>query len=91
MDLFQNLLEHYKHLYGPGESALGALDNDILLAVNEGHSLAAYVSAFIEDHDLLFEYILEQREPTVENVYSLWCLLEKDKQMYVYDYLMKAY
>jgi hypothetical protein len=88
MDLFQNLLEHYKYLYGPGESALGAMDNDILLTLNEGQSLATHVSNFIQDNEFLYEYILEQREPTVENVYYMWCFLGRDKQLYVYDYLM---
>jgi hypothetical protein len=87
MDLFQELLEQYKYLYGPGEPALGALDNDILLTVNDGQSLATHTSAFIQDNDFLYEYILEQREPTVDNVYYMWCLLGKDKQQFVYTYL----
>lgn len=90
MDLFQNLLEQYKQWYGPGEPALGALDNDILLTVNEGESLAAHTSKFIQDHDLLYEYVLEQREPTLENVYSMWCLLGKNKQSCVYNQLMEC-
>lgn len=88
MDLFQNLLEYYKYLYGPGETALGAMDNDILLTVNDNCSLATHMSSFIEDNEFLYEYILEQREPTVENVYFMWCLLGKDKQLDVYHYLM---
>lgn len=87
MDLFQNLLEQYKYLYGPGETALGALDNDILLTVNDGQSLATHTSVFIQDNDFLYEYILEQREPTVDNVYYMWCLLGKNKQHSVYNSL----
>lgn len=88
MDLFQNLLEHYKNLYGPGDTALASLDNDILLALNEGKYLNEYVSKTIQDNDHLYEYISTQPEPHVDNVYYLWCKLGKDKQLEVYNMLI---
>jgi len=86
MDIFQSLLENYKNLYG--DTALASLDNDILLALNEGKFFNEYISKTFQENNQLYRYIEEQTEPNVENVYRLWCMLGNEKQVNVYNILM---
>lgn len=88
MDLFQNLLDHYKDMYGPGDAALASLDNDILLMLNEGSCLNEGVSGTIQYNEYVYDYIMAHPEPRVDNVYYLWCMLGKEQQVKVYNNLM---
>jgi hypothetical protein len=87
MDLFINLMDHYKNLYD--NTALASLDNDILLTLNEGKFLNEGFSKTFEDNEFLFQYIVDQPKPCVDTVYRMWCMLGNDKQLEVYNVLIK--
>ena len=86
MDLFRNLMDHYKHLYG--NTALASLDNDILLTLNEGKFLNEGFSKTFQDNEFLFNYIVDQPNPHVDTVYHMWCMLGNEKQLEVYSVLI---
>ena len=71
---------------------LNVLDNDLLLAINDGESYYSYQSDVFKTNpalaDLCFNY-----EVPVEDlhhyIYTVWCCLSTDLQMEVYNKLIK--
>ena len=70
---------------------LDMLDNDICLAINEGHPLTN-VSQYLKDTPKVYNACLTlpsyDKDQILTYIYDLWCMLDSEKKTEVYDWII---
>ena len=91
---FRKILMKYYNVYDHNPSQwdffLNMLDNDLCIAINEGHILNQYKSEYLQKNPLVLKSLLTvvSIEDLPEYLHDTWCILSNEKKLEVYNCLM---